>query len=79
MARQALGAKKVRKYRRDTGLDAVAGLVRGGTDHRVDLLLRGGRVYSYWPKHSVGEFCGDDFRHETPPLPEFAEQIGDDT
>lgn len=43
--RCALGKKKVLAYRkRFPTLDIVAGLVRGGTDHRVDLCLRDGSV-----------------------------------
>ena len=46
MARQSLGAKKVRHLRAKTGLDVVAAMVRGGTDHRIDLCLADGSVIS---------------------------------
>lgn len=39
MTRQRLGTKKIEKLRRETGLPIVAVLVRGGTDHRLDLCL----------------------------------------
>lgn len=51
MARQMLGPKKLKKLREKTGLDLVAALVRGGTNHRIDLCLRGGSVthlYKDW-------------------------------
>jgi hypothetical protein len=47
--RQRLGAKKVQKYAALTGLPVVAGLVRGGTDHRVDLVLPDRSIVHYWP------------------------------
>lgn len=47
--RQRLGKKKVSKYRRQTGLDVIAGLVRGGTGHRVDLCLADGSIVHLWP------------------------------
>lgn len=50
MARQLVGKKKVAKYREATGLPVCTALVRGGTNHRVDLLLEEGKVVYYWPK-----------------------------
>lgn len=47
--RQQLGKAKVERYRRQTGLDVIAGQVRGGTNHRVDLCLRDGSVVYLWP------------------------------
>ena len=44
MARQKVGEKKLRRLAEKTGLDLVAALVRGGTDHRIDLCVRGGEV-----------------------------------
>lgn len=38
--RQKLGLKKVKQLRKQTGLDIVAVLVRGNTNHRKDLCLR---------------------------------------
>ena len=48
--RQRISARKLRKYNRLTGLNAVVGLVRGNTNHRVDLCLPDGSVRSFWPK-----------------------------
>lgn len=50
MTRQWVRAKKVRKYAKATGLPVVRALVRGGTDHRVDLCLEDGSVVMYWPR-----------------------------
>lgn len=47
--RQKLSLRKVNRWRRATGHDAVGALVRGGTGHRVDLMLRGGAVLRVWP------------------------------
>lgn len=44
MARCKIGEKKVKKYRKITGLPVLSALTRGGTDHRVDLLLDDGSV-----------------------------------
>jgi hypothetical protein len=48
--RQHVGEKKVKKYREFTGLPVCAALVRGNTEHRIDLLLEGGKVMHWWPK-----------------------------
>ena len=45
MARQHLGKKKVMLLRQQLGLDIIAVLVRGGTDHRRDLCLADGTVW----------------------------------
>lgn len=42
--RCALGPKKVKKLAEKTGLPVVKALVRGGTDHRVDLCLEDGTI-----------------------------------
>jgi len=42
--RQTLGKKKIAFYKKKTGLPVVGGMVRGDTDHRVDLLLEDGLV-----------------------------------
>ena len=47
--RQSVGEKKVRRYRRETGLDVLTALVRGNTDHRIDLLLADGTI-THWFK-----------------------------
>ena len=44
MARQRLGQKKVDKLRKQTGLDIIKVMVRGGTDHRLDLCLFNGTI-----------------------------------
>ena len=44
MACCRIGEKKVALYRKKTGLLVVAALVRGGTDHRIDLCLEDGGV-----------------------------------
>ena len=49
--RQLLGEKKLNKYRNILGKDIVYGLVRGGTNHRVDLYERdNGFIYLYKEK-----------------------------
>ena len=55
--RQRLGKRKVMKYRRQTGLDVIAGMVRGNTGHRVDLCLRDGSIVYLWPDGTM-EKCG---------------------
>lgn len=45
MARQKLGQKKINRLIKKTGLDIEHVLVRGGTDHRLDLCIKGGDVY----------------------------------
>lgn len=47
--RQRLGNKSLARLRRKTGLDIVKALVRGNTDHRIDLYLADGRVAHLWP------------------------------
>lgn len=39
MARQRLGRKKIESLKQQTGLPIVAVLVRGNTNHRLDLCL----------------------------------------
>lgn len=51
--RQFLGEKKIRKLRRQTGLDIESGMVRGGTEHRVDLLLVSGETVSLFPNGNL--------------------------
>lgn len=53
--RQRLGARKLRLYSRLTGETCVSGMVRGGTYHRVDLVLEDGRKIEYWRN---GEITG---------------------
>lgn len=49
MARCRVGQKKIKKYKKQTGLPVLTALVRGGTDHRIDLCLDDGSVM-YWYK-----------------------------
>lgn len=44
MTRQLLSYRKVRGLARRTGLPIVAAMVRGGTDHRIDLCLDDGTI-----------------------------------
>lgn len=44
MARQSLGKKKVAALRRLTGLPVLYVMVRGGTDHRRDLIMEDGSL-----------------------------------
>ena len=44
MARQSMSDKKVKRLAVETGLDLVAVLVRGGTNHRKDLYVKGGGI-----------------------------------
>lgn len=53
--RQQLGPRKIKKYAQMTGLAVIKGLVRGGTDHRVDLELADGRWFSLWPDGTLQE------------------------
>lgn len=54
MARCRVGEKKVSLYCKKTGLPVVAALVRGGTDHRIDLCLEDG-VVVHWYKDGTME------------------------
>ena len=47
--RQHLGPKKIAKYKRITGLPVIGGLVRGNTEHRVDLILEDHSMVHLWP------------------------------
>src|SRR5690606_26632045 len=66
MASQKLGIKKVMRLRRETGLDIIGVLVRGGTDHRQDLCLRDGSIVNLW---ADGTTTKSESRHalEVPP------------
>jgi len=48
--RQVVGEKKVKRYREKTELPICTALVRGDSNHRVDLLLDDGRVMEYYPR-----------------------------
>ena len=65
MARQRLGEKKLRRMRELTGLDLVAVVVRGGTDHRRDLWLRNGTIVYLWRDGTMTETTD---RHSFDPL-----------
>lgn len=60
MARCRVGEKKVLAYRNKTGLPVVAALVRGGTDHRIDLCLEDGVVVHWF---NDGTMEKSDIRH----------------
>ncbi len=52
--RQNIGEKKLRRYaRRFPDLDIVGAMVRGGTEHRVDLLLRDMTIAYLWPDGTI--------------------------
>lgn len=69
MARNRVGEKKVKRYRELTGLPVIAALVRGNTDHRVDLCLEDGSVW-YLDKDGTLEFA-EGLRHDyAKPRPE---------
>ena len=48
-----IGEKKIKKYREQTGLPVVSGLVRGGTNHRIDLLLEDGTIMEWYRDGSM--------------------------
>ena len=57
--RQTVGEKRLKRYRRETGLDVLAALVRGNTDHRIDLCIADGSVMHWYrdgrlEKSSIG-------------------------
>jgi len=60
MARQSLGLKKVAKLMQSTGLPLVGVLVRGGTDHRKDLLINDGSVVHLYRD---GSMVKSEIRH----------------
>lgn len=53
MARCKLGLKKVAKLKRETGLDIVTVFMRGGTDHRKDLILSNGKTVHLFKDGSI--------------------------
>lgn len=60
MARQRVSVRTAARYRRETGLPVIGALVRGGTDHRVDLALEGDRRVWYWWPGSADPPAPDD-------------------
>lgn len=52
MARQRLGKKKLKKYSDKFGITFTDGLVRGGTDHRVNLYAADGTRYITYPPYN---------------------------
>jgi hypothetical protein len=66
MSRQRLGTKKIEKLKRETGLPIVAALVRGNTDHRLDLCLDDASVVHLY-RDGVMEVS--DMRHSYPTAP----------
>jgi hypothetical protein len=61
MARQKLSEKKTEKLRNKTGLPIIAVLVRGGTDHRKDLLLEDGSICSLFKNGDIIKTDGKHF------------------
>ena len=57
MARQLLGQKKVNKLIKETKLNIVKVMVRGGTNHRLDLCVNGGEVFNLY---KTGELIKSD-------------------
>lgn len=55
MARQILGEKKTRKLKERFKLPIVQVLVRGGTDHRMDLCLENGMVIGLYKDGTMKE------------------------
>lgn len=47
--RQRVGAKKVARLRKQTGLPVYSAQVRGNTGHRIDLFLENGEMWCLWP------------------------------
>ena len=50
-------AKKLRKLERQTGLEIVKAMTRGGTNHRIDILDKNGDSYTL---HRDGILIKDD-------------------
>ena len=59
--RQRMSDKNVARLAAKTGLDLVGVYVRGGTDHRKDLCVRGGGIKCLWPD---GTLQDSEFRHD---------------
>jgi hypothetical protein len=55
MSRCLIGKKKIQWLRRETGLPVIAALVRGDTDHRIDLCLDDGRVVYFFKDGTMAE------------------------
>ena len=53
--RQLVGDKLLKKIRKETGLPIHHILVRGNTNHRKDLCLKGGTIKFLWPDGSITE------------------------
>jgi len=51
--RCSIGKKKIAKYKKITGLPVVGALVRGGTNHRITLLLEGDLMADWWKDGSM--------------------------
>ncbi len=47
--RCSLGEKKLRKYSKMAAVEFVKGMVRGNTNHRVDLFTAAGDEFNMWP------------------------------
>ena len=62
--RQRLGPKKVQKLRERTGLPVLFAMVRGGTNHRIDLCLEDGSIMNLYRDGTLEK---DDLRWITLP------------
>ena len=58
MSRCRLGSKKLKKYSQKFGIKFVAGLVRGNTNHRVDLFSEDKKEYVTFPDGKLYELNG---------------------
>lgn len=54
--RCVFGPKKVRQLRKSTGLPVVGALCRGGTGHRIDLLLEDHRCVSLFRNGEIWDY-----------------------
>jgi hypothetical protein len=54
--RCSFGYKKVKKLSNKTGLSIIGAMTRGGTGHRIDLLLDEGKEVSLFPDGSIVNF-----------------------
>ena len=53
MARSKYGTRGIKRLRRLTGWPVVAAMTRGGTYHRIDLVMEDGKVYILYPGHTA--------------------------
>jgi hypothetical protein len=53
-----LGKKKIERLKRKYKLPIVSAMVRGNTDHRIDVLLEDGTELSLYPEKKGGDTNG---------------------